>query len=166
MSMLPQLQLPLNLPEIKEGDPYLHIRINAEQRVLIPFAYIQEVVMVTNDQITPIPNLPPHRLGLINQRSRIFWLIDLPIFLGFTPPQPPPVRFPIVILRHHNQALGIRVESIEPITRLETVQIQDISLDLPLSLGEMCQQEAFTNNQTIPILSIPILLNTITMNEV
>lgn len=60
--------------------------------------------------ITFLPNLPPWIQGIVNIRSEIISVIDLPAFLGLTEKGGAGGRF--VVLRHRKLKIGVRLDSI------------------------------------------------------
>jgi twitching motility protein PilI len=49
---------------------YLRLHLTATTQGVIPTNQLQEVVIIESDRLTPIPNMPPWIMGLLNQRSR------------------------------------------------------------------------------------------------
>ena len=43
---------------------------------------IREVLSLTPDQITPVPNVSPLLMGLLNLRGQVVWVTDIGQFLG------------------------------------------------------------------------------------
>jgi positive phototaxis protein PixI len=73
-ALLPQL---FN-PQVLEGDRFLRLQIDrAGTTIAIPLEYIEETKILTGDQITFMPNLPPYMLGLIATKGQVFWAISL-----------------------------------------------------------------------------------------
>jgi len=82
------------------------------------------VVIIESDRLTPIPNMPPWIMGLLNQRSRIFWVIDLPHFLGLAPIHSEGDNYNLAIVRIEEKAVGLRLDTVEGIIRFAPENIQ------------------------------------------
>ncbi|WP_016951070.1 chemotaxis protein CheW [Anabaena sp. PCC 7108] len=73
----PELQL-----ESPEGELHLRFYISADQEFALQATGIREVIELSPDRITPIPNVSPLLLGTLNLRGRLIWVADLGQFLG------------------------------------------------------------------------------------
>ncbi|MER3492251.1 MAG: chemotaxis protein CheW [Mastigocladus sp. ERB_26_2] len=73
----PELQV-----ESPEGELHLRFFIPSRQEFALPATGIREVIELSPDRITPIPNASPLLLGTLNLRGRVIWVADLGQFLG------------------------------------------------------------------------------------
>jgi len=85
---------------------------------------LQEVLNLNLDRLTPMPNLPHWVMGLLNQRSRIFWVVDLAEFVGFAPLDKEEAPTACAIIQAQQRSLGFGVQKIGSILRLQSEQIQ------------------------------------------
>ncbi len=102
---------------------YLKLNLGVEMKAVLPMAQIQEVAIISKEIITPIPCMPNYVLGLINQRSRVIWVIDLGQLLGIFTGALDANECGLVVLRINNNPLGLIVPSLE-----EVITIADESL--------------------------------------
>ncbi|WP_299415010.1 chemotaxis protein CheW [Acaryochloris sp. IP29b_bin.148] len=79
LSGLQELQNP-------EGDLFLRFFIESGQEFALPAQGIREVLALTPDQITLIPNVSPVLMGVLNLRGQVVWVTDIGQFLGHTKP--------------------------------------------------------------------------------
>jgi purine-binding chemotaxis protein CheW len=77
----PELQL-----ESPEGELHLRFFLPSRQEFALQATGIREVIELSPDRITPIPNTSPLLLGTLNLRGRLIWVADLGQFLGETTP--------------------------------------------------------------------------------
>ncbi|MFM7363128.1 MAG: chemotaxis protein CheW [Cuspidothrix sp.] len=77
----PELQL-----ENPQGELHLRFYLPSPQEFALPAIGIREVIELSPDQITPIPNTSPLLLGTLNLRGRLIWVADLGQFIGGTTP--------------------------------------------------------------------------------
>lgn len=110
---------------------YLQVQLNPDIRTAIPVAsqenqshQLQEVLNLNLDRLTPMPNLPHWVMGLLNQRSRIFWVVDLAEFLGFAPLDKEEAPTACAIIQAQKRSIGFGVQKIGSILRLQSQQIQ------------------------------------------
>jgi purine-binding chemotaxis protein CheW len=72
---------PLQTPE---GDLYLRFFIESGNEFAIPAIGIREVLALTPEQITLVPNVSPLVMGVLNFRGQVIWVSDVGQFLGGT----------------------------------------------------------------------------------
>lgn len=106
------------------GDPYLHLQIDSQTQILLPMIATQEVLITPVSRLTMMPNMPACFLGLLNQRSRIFWVIDLGKLLSLQPLSSDIQEYSIAIIRLGKMALGLAVEKVQGVIRCPKERIQ------------------------------------------
>lgn len=151
------LEIPLPPPinrERKQGEPYLGIKVNTDTSAVIAMEYIQEVVVVNAKRITPLPNMPVSVLGLINQRSKVFWVVDLGKMLGMEPLSNRQ-EYNLVILRWRKEALGIAVEKIKGVVRVSKSSIQSPVGSFIETLTPFLQGVVIEEKQLLLVLDAP-----------
>jgi positive phototaxis protein PixI len=119
---LPSLLLPTQTQQ-KSGQPFLKLRLAPTVQAALSMEQALEALIIPTERVNPIPNMPVWNLGLLNQRSRIYWVIDLPKLLGLPPTQPYAQRYSIILLREKQQALAIAVPEVIGILRVDTAEI-------------------------------------------
>lgn len=108
----------------KQGDPYLKLQIDRKFLAAIPMKHAQEVVVVQSRRLTPIPNMPKFTLGLLNQRSKVLWVVDLGQMLELQALEKEPQNYNIAIIRVDNIPLGLAVSEVTGIMRIQQELIQ------------------------------------------
>jgi positive phototaxis protein PixI len=101
----------------KQGNAHLRVRLDAETPVAIALEAAQAAVTISTQRITPVPNMPKHILGLVNRRSKVLWVIDLPRMLGFAPLNLRRSELNVVFLAVDQQDLAFAVPQIEGVMR-------------------------------------------------
>ena len=61
---------------------YFHIQLQANTELLIPLEHTGGAIALPVEQICPIPGIPPAVLGVVNQRGKLLWVIQLSSLLG------------------------------------------------------------------------------------
>lgn len=160
--LLPQLFNPLQSP----GRLYLRCTIG-ENSALIEVTGIDECLLLEAERITPIPQMPPYVMGLMNSRQRVFFVIDLPQFFGFTPLPSSSRRYHILVTErttssHDSSFLGLAVNRIEGITRILLEELPQTSQtpQTPQTTATTYSQlpELYiTSWQTCPLGKLPVL---------
>lgn len=123
------MQSPLLLPLTQEpqqlsGEPYLNLRLTSQVQAVLPMTQAVEALVIPSERVNPMPNMPPWVMGLLNQRTRIFWVLDLPQFLGLLPVAPVAQGYCIVILREQHRTVAIAVPEVSGITRVDPAMIE------------------------------------------
>ncbi len=132
-SIAPTLQATTALQN--SGEPYIRLQLDQRAIAAVSTAHAQEVVVVAAQQLTVIPNKPRSIMGLLNHRSRIFWVLDLPQIFGLTPLDPRAPEYHIAILRVGSLHVGVAVKAIQGVTRLSADLIESpVDNALPLGL--------------------------------
>jgi positive phototaxis protein PixI len=99
------------------GDPYLKLQLTPQRAVVLPMEQAQEAIAVPANRVTPMPNMPACVLGLLNQKSRVIWAIDLAQLLGLQTQVLTLQQYNIAIIRIGKKPLGLVVPEINGIVR-------------------------------------------------
>lgn len=136
----------------KVGDAYLKLLLNRQTAAVLPMKSVQKVLVVPVESITPIANVPAPVLGWLNQRSRVFWVVDLPHLLGVSV---------LENLKSHSIAivkaeflLGLAVQEVKGVVRLEPDAIQPPTGKVKASLLPYLQGCTLQQKKVIPILNL------------
>jgi positive phototaxis protein PixI len=105
----------IQLQEI--GDPYLKLQLTSQRAAVLPMEQAQEAIAVPASRVTPMPNMPACVLGLLNQKSRVLWVIDLAQLLGLQTQVLTMQQYNIAIVRIGKKPLGLVVPEIKGIVR-------------------------------------------------
>ncbi len=104
----PELQV-----ESPEGELYLRFYISSTQEFALLATGIREVIELTPDRITPIPNASPLLLGTLNLRGRVIWVVDLGQFLGeVTALNTDRAEISVIAIEEQDTIVGLAVEEI------------------------------------------------------
>jgi len=99
------------------GDPYLKLQLTPQRAAVLPMEQAQEAIAVPVNRVTPMPNMPACVLGLLNQKSRVLWVIDLAQLLGLQTQVLTLQQYNIAIIRIGKRPLGLVVPEIKGIVR-------------------------------------------------
>ncbi len=106
------------------GDGYLKFFINSLTPAILSMNQTQEAMVVSVESVTAMPNMPFGILGLMNWRSRILWVVDLPKILNLQSPQNRPRQYSVVIVRDKSMILGLVVHEIIGTLRFSSDEIR------------------------------------------
>src|SRR5918997_3961328 len=100
------------------GDTYLKFQFGQQTPAVLSMSRAQEVVVLPVERLTPMPNMPPYVMGLLNRRSRVLWLVDLARMLNLPGVETNVQHYNVVIISNESMSLGVIVQSVEGIVRL------------------------------------------------
>ncbi|MBW4634815.1 MAG: chemotaxis protein CheW [Iphinoe sp. HA4291-MV1] len=104
----PELQI-----ESSEGELCLRFYISSHQEFALLATEIREVIELSPDRITPIPNASPLLLGALNLRGRVIWVADLGQFLGeATALNTDRSQIPVIAIEEQDTIVALAVEEI------------------------------------------------------
>lgn len=122
-------------PQATTAISYSYLKFTlGRQAALIPTRQVQEAITIPTARVTPMPNMPPAMLGLINRRSRVLWVTDLALLLGLPVAYPNAQQYNLVLMQTGSVLLGLRVHTVEGILSLPARQMQPPPAHVPHSL--------------------------------
>ncbi|WP_353930380.1 chemotaxis protein CheW [Okeanomitos corallinicola TIOX110] len=96
-----------------KGELHLRFYIPSHQEFALPATGIREVIELSPDRITPIPNASPLLLGTLNLRGRLIWVADLGQFLGeATELNTDRSEIPVIAIEDQDIIVGLGVDQI------------------------------------------------------
>lgn len=118
-------------PQLNQvGDIYVRFQVDLHTSAILSMEYVQEVIIVPVDRITPIPNMPECIIGLLNRRNRVLWVIDLAQLLNLQPVDTNVQQYHIIIIRVGQVPLALIVQEVKGVTRFVADCIQSpVALD-------------------------------------
>jgi positive phototaxis protein PixI len=148
--------------ESNKGDLYLKFKLNPQTTALVSMNHTQEAVILPVESVTAMPNMPPCVLGLMNWRSHIIWVIDLPIMLNLESINIRLRQYNVILINVKSVVLGLVVREITGISNLISDDIQSPSGKVAASLqpyvrGIVHQPETWLVLDASSIVDSPIL---------
>ncbi|MEH2070711.1 MAG: chemotaxis protein CheW [Nostoc sp.] len=128
------------------ADGYLKFQLNQQTGAVLSMKYTQEAIIVPVESVTSMPNMPPCILGLMNWRSRIIWVIDLPKILNLESLDYRVRQYNVIVVRVESLLLGLVVQEIKGTTKFVADEIhspigQVASSLVPYLCGCVVQQK-------------------------
>ncbi|BAZ00331.1 putative CheW protein [Tolypothrix tenuis PCC 7101] len=107
-NIIPVKDIPNNL-----GDGYIKFQLNQQTSAILSMKHTQEAIIVPVESVTSMPNMPACILGLMNWRSRIIWVVDLPRMLNLEFLDSRLRQYNVIIVRVESLLLGLIVQEIK-----------------------------------------------------
>lgn len=106
------------------GDGYLRFQLNQHTAAVLAMRHTQEAVIVPVESVTAMPNIPACILGLVNWRSRIIWVVDLPRMLNLESLDYRLRQYNVIVVRVESLLLGLVVQEIKGTTKFVPDEIR------------------------------------------
>ncbi|NMG08799.1 chemotaxis protein CheW [Brasilonema sp. UFV-L1] len=119
-----KLALSLKQNQNSLGDGYLKFRLNRHTSATLPMRHTQEAVVVPVETISSMPNMPSCIIGLMNWRSRIVWVVDLPKMFNLEYLDSRLRQYNVVIIRVDSVLLGLVVQEIQGTTKFMPEEVR------------------------------------------
>jgi len=142
------MQTDLNYPTIhtNKEDSYLKFQLTQQTGAVLSISHTQEAIVIPVTSVTAIPNMPPCILGLMNWRSHIIWVVDLPKMFNLESLDYRLRQYNIIIIQIKSMIVGVVVQEIQGTTKFTVDDIrspvgQVASSLVPYLCGCIVQQE-------------------------
>ena len=158
------LEAALTQPLELESEPYLQVQLTEQLAAVVPMEFAQEASVMPAERLTPVPNMPAYILGLLNKRSRIFWVIDLLQLLGFAP-HTSIQQYSLVMVQVGNMPLGLVVPTVKGILRLNVDAIQPTSGTVPSHVTPYLQGCISSEKELLLVLDLKAIVHTVLQQD-
>jgi positive phototaxis protein PixI len=169
----PNERLQQLLPQLFEvdqrsGDAYLRLQVTADLAMALPLASVEATQLLTPQEITPMPNMPAHLLGLMRVKGQVLWLASLAHLFGLATTVERVYRYETVVLRltaagererESDLFLGLAVAKIKGSMRLSTEAIEPIGPQIQPDLRPFLAGQVTQDQETILILQPEVLVS-------
>ncbi|MEH1819424.1 MAG: chemotaxis protein CheW [Nostoc sp.] len=98
-------------------DGYLKFQLNQQTTAVLSMRHTQEAILVPIESITSMPNMQPCILGLMNWRSRVIWVVDLPRMLNLESLDYRLRQYNVIVIQVESLVLGLVVQEIKGTTK-------------------------------------------------
>ncbi|MDF5707714.1 MAG: chemotaxis protein CheW [Nostoc sp. S4] len=128
------------------ADGYLKFQLNQQTGAVLSMKHTQEAIIIPVESVTSMPNMPACILGLMNWRSRIIWVIDLPKILNLESLDYRVRQYNAIVVQVESLLLGLVVQEIKGTTKFVADEIhspigQVASSLVPYLCGCVVQQK-------------------------
>jgi positive phototaxis protein PixI len=107
----------------KLGSAFLRLQLDPHVTATIAMQAARAALVVNVDRLTPLPNMPSHVIGLLSHRSRVLWVLDLPLILGLPPVDLRRSKVKVVLLEVDRQLMAFAVPEIVGVLRFMPEEI-------------------------------------------
>lgn len=151
---------------------YFHVQLRQAMEVVLPLNSAVEVITLNQKEICPIPGVSPALLGVVNQRGKLLWVLQLSDFLGLAK-SPKQVQLQdnltllVVTTESANSAIGREcqlacvVSALKGIVTLNSIKFKPVSAKLAPTLGSFLSGVTEIEQSVVGILNVNTVLSAI-----
>lgn len=150
---------------------YFHLQLRQEVSLLIPMTHTVEVISQTRGEICPLPGVSPNLLGVVNQRGRLLWVLELSDLLGLAKSSNrsrPQDKLTILIitsnfsttsiLDEERPKVGCVVSRLQGIVSLNSESFEPLQDEFQITSRSLLEGMTTINNSPAAVLNVPALL--------
>lgn len=151
-------------PKYRAQYTYSHLRFRlGSYGALLPTRQVLEAVTMPTSGVTPMPNMPPAMLGLINRRSQVLWVADLALLLDIPVAYPNSQQYNLVILQLGQTLIALRVQEINSILSLPPDQVSPAPSHVPAGLVPFLRGCFLQANEVLLVLNAEAIVRSPTL---
>ena len=167
---LQQLLPELFNPKPVSGEQFLRLELTSELTIALGLSWVEETLLISPQQVTPMPNMPPHVLGLMSSKGQVFWAVNLAQLLGLSTVLESSQQHEVVVIHvlprdtgrafengmanpYETLFLGLVVPKIKGAIRLLLENIISPLYEVDSNLQPYLSGQAIADGQTILVLS-------------
>lgn len=152
--------------ENSQLNDYFFVQLRQSIKVVLPLNSVKEVISLSYGEVCPIPGVVPALLGVVNQRGKLLWVLDLGDLLKI----PPSVEnitsqadLTLLVLksRINEQQVGCVVKALKGVVSIDSTELQAIETQINPTLKSFSSAIAIVEQEAVASLDINAILNNI-----
>lgn len=148
-------------------DDYFFVQLRQSIKVVLPLNSVKEVISLSYGEVCPIPGVAPALLGVVNQRGKLLWVLDLGDLLKI-PPSVENLRsqadLTLLVLKNrlNEQQVGCVVAALKGVVALDSTELQALDTqNFTPTLKSFSSAIAIVEQEAVAALDINAILNNI-----
>ena len=153
---------------------YFHVQLRQGMEVVLPLDSAVEVITINQKEICPIPGVSPALLGVVNQRGKLLWVLQLSDFLGLAKSPKQRLQDNLILLvvtteSANSLAIGREcqlacvVSALKGIVTLNSIKIKPVSARLAPNLGSFLSGVTEIEQSLVGVLNVNTVLSAISV---
>lgn len=153
---------------------YFHVQLRQGMEVVLPLDSAVEVITLNQKEICPIPGVSPALLGVVNQRGKLLWVLQLSDFLGLAKSPKQRLQDNLILLvvtteSANSSAIGREcqlacvVSALKGIVTLNSIKIKPVSAKLAPNLGSFLSGVTEIEQSVVGVLNVNTVLSAISV---
>jgi len=153
---------------------YFHVQLRQGMEVVLPLDSAVEVITLNQKEICPIPGVSPALLGVVNQRGKLLWVLQLSDFLGLAKSPKQRLQDNLILLvvtteSANSSAIGREcqlacvVSALKGIVTLNSIKFKPVSARLAPNLGSFLSGVTEIEQSLVGVLNVNTVLSAISV---
>ena len=153
---------------------YFHVQLRQGMEVVLPLDSAVEVIALNQKEICPIPGVSPALLGVVNQRGKLLWVLQLSDFLGLAKSPKQRLQDNLILLvvtteSANSLAIGREyqlacvVSTLKGIVTLNSIKFKPVSARLAPNLGSFLSGVTEIEQSVVGVLNVNTVLSAISV---
>ena len=145
---------------------YFCCQLRQSVKVLFPLESTEEVISLTYEEICPVPGVSAALIGVVNQRGKLLWVLELSDLLQIEPDKKSRRSLDNLTLlvlsnsRNSDQQLGCVISHLEGIIPVD-LQVQSLIYDSHLAGKELNTSSIVLDNEKHTLIDVQAILKNI-----
>lgn len=144
---------------------YFCCQLRQSVKVLFPLASTEEVISLTYEEICPVPGVSAALIGVVNQRGKLLWVLELSDLLQIKPDKksrrsPDSLTLLVLSNSHNLEQLGCVISNLEGIISID-LTVQSLISDCPLAWKELNTNSIVLDNEKYALIDVQAVLKNI-----
>lgn len=151
---------------------YFFVQLSQSVKVVLPLDSTQEVISLACGEVCPIPGVSPALLGVVNQRGKLLWVLDLADLLKVPSSQKtirPQDNLTLLVLnppsklnaRSQERQVGCVVSALKGVIALDSVDFQPLTKQIFSTLKPFSSAIALVEEKPVAVVDVKAILNNI-----
>jgi twitching motility protein PilI len=145
---------------------YFHVQLQSSFPLVLPVDRAAEVIAIKRGEICPVPGVLPTILGVVNQRGKLLWILDLSTLFDLAPAAKnsrSQDKLTLLIINGNSSnavagkadgKIGCVVSTLKEIVALDPLDFQPLDSTLPVNIHHLVSSMAKIERSLVPILNI------------
>lgn len=152
--------------ENSQLNDYFFVQLRQSIKVVLPLNSVKEVISLSYGEVCPIPGVVPALLGVVNQRGKLLWVLDLSDLLKI-PSSKENIRsqanLTVLVLgdRINERQVGCVVATLKGVVALDSTELQALDARITTTLKSFSSAIAIVEEEAVAALDINAILNNI-----
>ncbi|PSB33788.1 chemotaxis protein CheW [Chlorogloea sp. CCALA 695] len=145
---------------------YFCCQLRQSVKVLFPLESTEEVISLAYEEICPVPGVSASLIGVVNQRGKLLWVLELSDLLQIEPDKKnrrsPDTLTLLVLSGNHNseQQVGCVISHLEGIISVD-LTVQSLISDSTLAWKELKTNSIVLDNEKHTLIDVQAVLQNI-----
>jgi len=150
---------------------YFFVQLRQSVKVVLPLDSTKEVISLAYGEVCPIPGVSPALPGVVNQRGKLLWVLDLGDLFKLPPSQKTlksQDNLTLLVLNtlsklnaQQERQVGCVVSALKGVITLESVDFKPLTNQISSSLQTFSSAIALVEQESVAVIDTNAIINNI-----